>query len=100
MLASVWLQVLGAENAAVAGLIAALAKEHATMPFQPHLTVCGGADLDPARWDAAADYVPRHAKLPLRGSKTGISTSTEVSFRAVIIDIENTPEIQTFRAQM
>src|SRR5260370_597343 len=60
MLASIWLQVVGEQRATVHSLIAALSAQHGTLPFQPHLTVCGGPDLDPACWDAAADYV-RHS---------------------------------------
>src|SRR5207249_4429437 len=55
--------------------------------------------LDPASWDAAADYA-RRARLPLRVKRIGISTSTEVSFRAVIVDVENTPAMRSFRDEM
>ncbi|HEX2646676.1 MAG TPA: hypothetical protein VHO95_05585 [Candidatus Dormibacteraeota bacterium] len=100
MLASVWLQLQEPQHGIVRELIASLAAEHATVPFQPHLTVCGGADLDPARWDAAAEYVRRSAPLPLSVKQIGISTSPEVSFRAVIIDVENTPEMRAFRDEI
>jgi hypothetical protein len=100
MLASIWLQVVGPQRAILQNLIAALAAQHGTMPFQPHLTVCGGPDLDPACWDAAADYVRRGGLLPLAVKKTGISISTTVSTRATVIDVENAPDIGAFRAEL
>jgi hypothetical protein len=100
MLASIWLQVVGEQRAILRDLIAALAAQHGTMPFEPHLTVCGGPDLDPACWDAAADYVGRSGVLPLTVKKTGISYSTTVWSRAVVIDVENAPAIGSFRDEL
>jgi hypothetical protein len=97
MLASIWLQVTGEQRAVLQSLIAALAAQHGTVPFEPHLTVSGGPDLDPASWDAAADYVRHCGLLPLTARRTGISYSTTVWSRAVVIDVENAPAIRSFR---
>jgi 2'-5' RNA ligase len=78
-------------------LIASLAARHGTARFQPHLTVCSARELDPAKSDAAADYVSRSGLLPLAVRKAGISYSTTTPFRAVLIDVENTPELGSFR---
>src|SRR5467141_3859024 len=99
MLGSIWLQVVGDRRAELESLIAALAVQHGTLPFQPHLTVCGGADLDPARWDAAADYVRQRGPLPLTVKQTRISYSTTVWSRAVVIDVEDEPAIRAFREE-
>jgi hypothetical protein len=100
MLASIWLQLVGEGRARVQSLIAALAARHGTLPFQPHLTVCGGPDLDPACWDVAAGYVRQSGLLPLTATKARISYSTEVWSRAVVIDIEDSPTIAAFRGEL
>jgi hypothetical protein len=100
MLASIWLQVVGDERQMLQSLIGSLAAQHGTVPFQPHLTVCGAADLDPSRWDAVADYVRQSGLLPLRVRKTGISHSTAVWSRAVVIDIEDGPAIGAYREEV
>jgi len=97
---SIWLQLSGEQNAALGRLIAALAEKHETVPFQPHLTVCSEAGLDDAAGEAAADYVRSCRLLPLTVKKLGISTSTEVPFRAVIIDVENTGPLRRFREEL
>ncbi len=100
MLASIWLQLVGEGRATVHSLIAALAAQHGTLPFQPHLTVCGGQDLDPVCWDAVADYVRQRGLLPLTVRKARISYSTTVWSRAVVIDVEDGPAIAAFRAEL
>jgi hypothetical protein len=100
MLASIWLQLVGDGRATVESLIAALAARHGTLPFQPHLTVCGGLDLDPAHWDAAASYVRQSGLLPLTVTKARISYSTDVWSRAVVIDVVDSPAIAAFRADL
>jgi hypothetical protein len=100
MLASIWLEVVGEQRAMLQSLIGSLAAQHGTVPFQPHLTVCGAPDLDPARWDAVADYVRQSGLLPLRVTKTGISHSTTVWSRAVVIDVEDAPAIGAYREEM
>ena len=92
MLASIWLQVVGEQHAILQNRIDSLAAQHGTVPFRPHLTVCGGPD--------AAEHVRRRGILPLAVKKTGISFSTAVSFRAVVIDVENAPAITSFREEL
>ncbi len=100
MLASIWLQVVGQQRAILQNLIAAVAAQHGTVPFPPHLTICGGPDLDPACWDAAAEYVRLSGILPLAVRKAGISFSTTVSTRAAVIDVEEAPAIGAFREEL
>jgi hypothetical protein len=100
MLASIWLQVVSEERAMLRDLIAALAGQHETASFDPHLTVCGGPDLNPARWDAAADYVRHSGRLPLTVRKFRISYSTTVWSRAVVLDVENDTAIAAFREEL
>ena len=97
MLASIWLRPAGAARARLRALIASLAARHGTLPFEPHLTVCGTRDLSAAQSDAAADYVRRCGSLPIAVRKLGISYSTTTSFKAVVIEVENTPELAAFR---
>jgi len=100
MAASIWLQLASEQDARLRELIAALAAKNGTMAFQPHLTVCAVPNPSPAIADAAAAYVKSCRLLPLTVRKTGISTSPTVSFRAVIIDVENTPPLHAFREEV
>jgi 2'-5' RNA ligase len=97
MLASIWLRPAGEQEEILETVIAGLAAHPGTAPFQPHLTVCSARDLDPAKGDAATDYIRRSGLLPLAVRKTGISYSTTTPFRAVVIDVENTSELSSFR---
>jgi hypothetical protein len=81
-------------------VIAGLAARHGTVPFQPHLTVCGISPGDAAIADAAADYVRRARIMPLRVRKTGVSISITAPFRAVVIDIADSPELSSFRSEL
>jgi len=94
MPASIWLQPSGEQQSKLRRLIAGLAAANSTVPFAPHLTVCGAEGIDA---DAAADYVRRCGLLPFRLRKAGISCSTTKPFKAVVIEIENTPELAAFR---
>ncbi len=100
MLASIWLQPIGEARSRLQDLIASLTARHETAPFQPHLTVCGAPDLTAAQSDAAADYVRRCGLLPFTLRKIGISYSTTAPFKAVVIDVENTPELRRFREDL
>jgi 2'-5' RNA ligase len=100
MPASIWLQPTGEQQEMLRILIAALARRYGTAAFAPHLTVCSAGDLDMAKTEAAAEYVRRSRLLPLAVRKTGISYSTETPFRAVVIEIENTAELRSFRAEL
>jgi 2'-5' RNA ligase len=98
MLASIWLQLSDQQEAALRALIEGLAGAHGTVPFQPHLTVCSPQSA--ASWDAAAEYVRRSAVLPLRVAKKRISFSTTAPMRAVVIEVEDTPALRTFRQDL
>ena len=97
MLASIWLQPTGDARERLKALIAALATRHGTVPFEPHLTVCGTRELTRDQSDAAADYVRRCGLLPITMRRLAISHSTTTPFKAVIIDVENTPALGDFR---
>src|SRR5262249_41926963 len=75
-----------------------LAGSHGTVPFQPHLTVC--SPQSEASWDAAAEYVRSSKGLPLRVGKKRISFSTTAPMRAVVIDVEDTADLRTFREDL
>ena len=94
---AIWLQPAGKQQELLRGLIARLAARHGTAPFQPHLTVCSARDIDPAKTEAAADYIRRCRLLPFTIRKVGISCSTVSPLRAVVIDLENSGELASFR---
>ena len=100
MLASIWLRPTGEARERLKALIASLAAEHETAPFDPHLTVCGTRGFSAAQSDAAADYVRCCGLLPLSVRKLGISYSATTPFKAVIIDVENTPQLRKFREEL
>jgi hypothetical protein len=100
MVASIWLRLGGEQDEMLRALIASLAAKHGTMPFAPHLTVCTMADPAAGALDAAAEYVSRCRLLPLTVGKLGISTSTTVPFRAVVIDVANAPPLAAFRDEL
>jgi hypothetical protein len=98
MLSAIWLQLGDEQNSLVGGLIARLAAAHGTMPFVAHLTVC--SPPSEASWDAAADYVRGSKALPFRVAQKRISFSTTVPLRAVVIDLEDTPDLRAFRGDL
>jgi 2'-5' RNA ligase len=98
MLASIWLRLSDEQEASLRLLIEQLASAHRTVPFQPHLTVC--SPQSKASWDAAAEYVRRSETLPVRVGKERVSFSTTAPMRAVVIDVEDTPDLRTFRADL
>src|SRR5438128_6813771 len=97
--ASIWLQLVGEQETVLQTMIAALARAHGTVAFQPHLTVCG-PPLDPAAWDAASDYVRDCRLLPLTVRKTAISHSANIPFRAIVIAVDDSANIRTFREDL
>src|SRR3954452_20949516 len=97
MVAWVWLQPIGNERKLLCDLIARLAVEQGTMPFEPHLTVCTIADPTPKAVQAAADYIAACRTLSVRIRKTGILYSPTAPFRAVTIAIENASDLREFR---
>jgi len=98
MLASIWLRLGDEQEASLGALIARLAHVHGTVPFQPHLTVC--SPPSEVSWDAAAEYVRQSKALPLRVGKRRISFSTTAPMRAVVIDVEDTPDLRSFRENL
>ena len=98
MPASIWLQLSDEQEASLRALIQSLAQTHGTVPFQPHLTVC--SPHSEAFWGAAKEYVRQSQALPLRVGKKGISFSTTAPMMAVVIDVEYTPDLRTFRADL
>ncbi len=99
MLASIWLQLSDEQDAPLRALIAELASTHGTVPFQPHLTVCS-PQSNPHSWDAATEYVRASKLLPLSVTKKRVSYSTTAPMRAVVIDVEAAPNLQTFREDL
>jgi 2'-5' RNA ligase len=98
MLASIWLRLSDQQEASLRALIERLASAYGTVPFQPHLTVC--SPQSEASWDAAAEYVAASKALPIRVVKRRISFSTTAPMRAVVIDVEDTPELRRFREDL
>ncbi len=98
MLASIWLRLNGRQEASLRALIERLAGAYGTVPFQPHLTVCSPQSA--ASWDAAAEYVRGSTALPIRVAKKRISFSATAPMRAVVIDVEDTPSLRTFREDL
>lgn len=97
MLAAIWLQPGRPQQQMLHSLIAALAKQHGTASFQPHLTVCSTRNWNPEKSTTAADYLRRSALLPLTVRKAGISYSTTTPLRAVVIDVQDDAEFAAFR---
>jgi hypothetical protein len=95
MLASIWLRLSDGQETSLRMLIAQLADAHGTVPFQPHLTVC--SPQFETSWDAAAEYVRRSKALPIHVGKKRISFSTTEPMRAVVIEVEDTPDLRSFR---
>jgi len=96
--ASIWLQPQDAQAASLSALIAKLAEVLGTVAFAPHLTVCAADAAD--TWDAAAAHIARRGDLSFAVRKLGVSFSLTTPFRAVAIDIENTPGLRSFREEL
>jgi 2'-5' RNA ligase len=96
---SIWLRPEGRQEQQLQELIDRLAEEHATVPFAPHLTVCGVSG-DLAALDAAAAYVMECGLLPLRVAKIAVTGAVITPFRAVFIEVENSPELREFRQRL
>jgi hypothetical protein len=98
-MASIWLRPEGRQEQRLQELINRLAEEHGTVKFAPHLTV-SGIPGDLAVLDAAAAYVGECGLLPLRVAKTAITGAVITPFRAVFIEVENSPELREFRERL
>jgi hypothetical protein len=95
----IWLQPQGRQEQALHRLIDDLADEYRTVSFRPHLTVCGVPD-DLAVLDAAAAYVRECGLLPLTVAKTAVTGAVITPFRAVFIEVENSPGLREFRERL
>ena len=95
---SIWLQPEERQQQALQGLVEELARDYHTVSFRPHLTVCGVPD--PAVLDAAAAYVKECGLLPLRVGKMAVAGAGLTPFRAVFIEVENTPQLREFRERL
>lgn len=96
---SIWLRPQGRQEQELQNLIEQLAAEHQTVSFAPHLTVCGASD-DPARLDAASAYIRESGLLPLTVPKTAVTGAVITPFRAVFIEVENSPALREFRERL
>ena len=95
MPASIWLRLSDEQEGPLGELIERLAKAHGTMAFQPHLTVC--SPQSEAFWDAAGEYVRHATALPLRVRKKCVSFSTVAPMMAVVMYVEDAPDLLGFR---
>ena len=96
---SIWLLPEGRQEQRLQELINRLAEEHATVAFAPHLTVCG-VPGDLAVLDAAAAFVRECGLLPLRVAKAAVTGAVTTPFRAVFIEVKNSPELREFRERL
>jgi hypothetical protein len=93
---SIWLRPQGRQEQALQSLIDRMAGEHQTVSFRPHLTVCS-VPTDLAVLEAAAAYIKECGLLPLTVAKTAVTGAVITPFRAVFIEIENSPGLREFR---
>ena len=96
---SIWLQPQGRQEQELQNLIDRLAGEHHTVSFRPHLTVCSVPD-EPAVLGAAAAYIKECGLLPLKVAKTAVTGAVITPFRAVFIEVENSPALREFRERL
>ena len=96
LLYSIWLLPQAVQEQALQAVIDSLADQHGTVRFQPHLTVCGSV-RNIAALDAASTYVKQSGLLPLTATTTGVASGAGSPFRAVFIEIENSPALRDFR---
>ena len=69
------------------------------MAFAAHLTACG-VPGDLAVLDAAAAYVKGCGLLPLMVAKAAVTGAVITPFRAVFIEVENSPGLREFRERL
>src|SRR5580704_14164488 len=96
---SIWLRPERRQEQLLQGLIDRIASEHRTVSFRPHLTVCNvPGDLAPL--DAAGAYIKECGLLPLRVAKTAVTGAVITPFRAVFIEVEDSPGLREFRERL
>jgi hypothetical protein len=96
---SIWLRPQGRQQQALQSLIDRIAGEHRTVSFRPHLTVCS-IPGDLAVLDAASAYIKECGLLPLRVAKTAVTGAVITPFRAVFIEVEDSPGLREFRERL
>jgi len=96
---SIWLRPEGRQEQQLQKLIDRVAEEHGTVAFAPHLTACG-VPAALGVLNAAAAYVKGCGLLPLRVEKTAVMGAVITPFRAVFIEVENSPELREFRERL
>src|SRR5947207_2588191 len=96
---SIWLRPQGHQEQALQSLIDRMASEHRTVSFRPHLTVCN-VPGDLAALNAAAAYIKGCGLLPLTVAKTAVTGAVITPFRAVFIEVENSPGLREFRERL
>src|SRR5206468_6711866 len=96
---SIWLRPQGRQEQALQSLINRMASEYRTVSFRPHLTVCN-VPGDLAALDAVASYIKECGLLPLTVAKTAVTGAVITPFRAVFIEVENSPELREFRERL
>jgi len=99
MPASIWLRPTIQKAAELQRIIDRLSEAHGTVTFRPHLTVCG-IPGDLGVLDAASAYVKECGLLPLKVAKVAVTGAVITPFRAVFIEVENTPQLQEFRERL
>src|SRR5712691_8144934 len=96
---SIWLRPQGRQEQTLQSLIDRMAGEHRTVSFRPHLTVCS-VQADLAVLETAAAYIKECGLLPLTVAKTAVTGAVITPFRAVFIEIENSPGLREFRERL
>lgn len=96
---SIWLRPQGDQERVLQSLIDRMAGDYRTVSFHPHLTVCGVPD-DAAVLDVAAAYIKECRLLPLTVAKTAVTGAVITPFRAVFIEVENSPHLREFRERL
>jgi 2'-5' RNA ligase len=96
---SIWLRPEGRQEQQLQNLIDCLANENHTVSFSPHLTVCR-ASAEAAVLEAAAAYIRECGLLPLKVPKMAVTGAVITPFRAVFIEVENSPALREFRERL
>jgi 2'-5' RNA ligase len=96
---SIWLRPVGRQEKELRRLINRLASEYHTVSFRPHLTVCTVSG-DLTALDAAAGYIKQCGLLPMKVAKTAVTGAVITPFRAVFIEVENSPALRQFRERL
>ncbi len=99
MPASIWLRPTAQKTAELQRIVDRLSEAHGTVAFRPHLTVCG-IPGDLGVLDAASAYVKECGLLPLKVAKVAVTGAVITPFRAVFIEVENTPQLREFRERL